>query len=121
MGRRRVHASDAEWARSWREQRAHEQVQESYSAAFQRAEEAERRLRRLEARKADYDAVLEWGGGRQPVAEKLVKVLGMLASEVPTERDKAARAATEIMREAGLTWEQLLNVGQRKRRAKTGG
>jgi hypothetical protein len=38
----------------------------------------------------------------------LVKLLGLLGSEHAGERDTAARKASELLKDAGTTWEQLL-------------
>jgi hypothetical protein len=42
-------------------------------------------------------------------------VLGMLGSAHAGERDNAARKATQILREAGLTWWDVLDVDDRDR------
>jgi hypothetical protein len=47
---------------------------------------------------------------RRLVSAKLVKVLGMLGSDYEGERDTAARMATQILKEAGLTWYDVLGV-----------
>ena len=43
---------------------------------------------------------------------QLMRVLGMLGSAHPGERDNAARLAERIRRAAGLTWEQLIRGGK---------
>ena len=47
---------------------------------------------------------------RKLVSEKLIKVLGMLGSGHAGERDNAARMATQILKDAGLTWYDVLDV-----------
>jgi hypothetical protein len=49
---------------------------------------------------------------RAAVSAKLVKVLGMLGSAHVGERDNAARTATQILKQAGLTWYDVLNVAE---------
>lgn len=92
MARDREYASNAERQRAYRQRKAEEM----------------RRLREGS------------GGGkatkRQAVSTKLVKVLGMLGSAHAGERDNAARAATQILREAGLTWYDVLDVAEEPRR-----
>jgi hypothetical protein len=46
------------------------------------------------------------------VRRRLALLLGMLGSEYQGERDNAARKAEELRRESGLTWEQLLGLGE---------
>jgi len=43
-------------------------------------------------------------------SEKLVKVLGMLGSDNAGVRDNAALQATRILKEAGLTWYDVLGM-----------
>lgn len=50
---------------------------------------------------------------RQPVSAKLVKVLGYLGSDNANERDVAARTATRMLKEAGLTWWDVLDTDER--------
>lgn len=47
---------------------------------------------------------------RKQVSERLIKVLGMLGSDHAGERDNAAVQATKILKEAGLTWYDVLDV-----------
>jgi hypothetical protein len=44
------------------------------------------------------------------VSAKLVKVLGMLGSTHAGERDNAARQATRMLKDAGLTWYDVVNI-----------
>jgi hypothetical protein len=80
MGRYRYYSSDADRQRAYRQRKAKELEQ----------------LRR--------------GSSRKQVSEKLVKVLGMLGSTHAGERDNAAQMATQILKEAGLTWYDVLDV-----------
>jgi hypothetical protein len=86
MGRYREYRSDAERQRAYRQRKAGE------AASLQ---DELRRLREGGALKAQ----------KQKLASvKLVKVLGMLGSAHPGERDNAARMAAQILKDAGLTW-----------------
>ena len=49
-------------------------------------------------------------GRREPVSVRLVKVLGMLGSDHAGERAAAALQASRILKEAGLTWHDVLGV-----------
>lgn len=87
MGRDRIYGSDAERQRAYRQ------------------------------RKAAEDARLRSGGGggtktskRKLVSLKLIKVLGMLGSDFDGERANAAKMATQILKDAGLTWYDVLDV-----------
>jgi hypothetical protein len=67
------------------------------------------RQRAYRQRKAEAEAQQR---KRTPVSRKLIKVLGMLGSEHAAERDKAARAATQILKDAGLTWYDVLDTDE---------
>jgi hypothetical protein len=41
-------------------------------------------------------------------ADKLTKILGLLGSDHPGERDAAAQAANKLVRERGLTWGDIV-------------
>jgi hypothetical protein len=82
MGRHREYASDADRQRAYRE------------------------------RKAEELARLKRGDKRKAVSAKLVKVLGMLGSDYAGERANAAQLATQILKEAGLTWYDVLDVAK---------
>lgn len=86
MGRDRQYDSNAERQRAYRERKAEEDRQLRKSAT-----------------------------SRKQVSAKLVKVLGMLGSAHSGERDNAARAATRILKEAGLTWYDVLNVQEERK------
>lgn len=96
MGRDRQYDSDADRARAWRERKAEEEA---------RLRDALRQARREAGAKA---------AARKQVSAKLVKVLGMLGSDYPGERDNAARMATQILKDAGLTWYDVLDVTENK-------
>lgn len=81
MGRDREYNSDAERQRAYRQRKAKEAAQ-----------------------------LREQLHGRKAVSAKLVKVLGMLGSAHAGERDNAARMATQILKEAGLTWFDVLDT-----------
>jgi hypothetical protein len=94
MGRDRQYESDAERQRAYRQRKAEEEA---------RLKEELRRLREsgmLKARK------------RKLVSARLVKVLGMLGSAHVGERDTAARMATQMLKEAGLTWYDVLDISE---------
>ena len=82
----------AKWGKVHRERKA---------ARDARWQDEVRRLRREGATRATT---------RRRVSVRLVRVLGMLGSDFPGERDNAARTATRILREAGLTWYDVLDV-----------
>jgi hypothetical protein len=46
---------------------------------------------------------------RQRDLDKLIKLLGMLGSAYPNERDVAAVKATELLRSLNLSWEDVIN------------
>jgi hypothetical protein len=96
MGRDRWYSSDAERQRAYRQRKAEE--------AARLREELERARRAGSARAAQ----------RKTVSAKLVKVLGMLGSDHAGERDNAARKATQILKEARLTWYDVLDVEEPK-------
>jgi hypothetical protein len=89
MGRHREYRSDADRQRAYRQRKAEEL----------------RRLREGLAPKVQK---------RKLVSAKLVKVLGMLGSDHAGERDNAARKATQILKEARLTWYDVLDVEEPK-------
>jgi hypothetical protein len=43
--------------------------------------------------------------------DRLAKLLGRLGSDYPGERDNAARMATDLVRDSGSTWAQVLAGG----------
>ena len=86
MGRYRQYASDADRQRAYRQ------------------------------RKAEELARLRGASKRKQVSERLVKVLGMLGSEHPGERDNAAVMATKLLKEAGLSWYDVLDVEEPKKK-----
>jgi hypothetical protein len=86
MGRYRQYASDAERQRAYRQ------------------------------RKTEELARLRGASKRKQVSERLVKVLGMLGSEHPGERDNAAVMATKLLKEAGLSWYDVLDVEEPKKK-----
>jgi hypothetical protein len=96
MGRDRQYDSDAERQRAYRQRKAEE--------------EARLQEELKQARKAG----LARAAQRRTVSEKLVKVLGMLGSDHAGERDNAARKATQILKEARLTWYDVLDVEEPK-------
>jgi hypothetical protein len=81
MGRDRIYGSDAKRQRAYRQRKA-----------------------------AEWDELKRRDTKRSQVSAKLVKVLGMLGSAHAGERDNAARMATQILKEAGLTWYDVLDV-----------
>ena len=91
MGRDRYYRSDAERQRAYRQRKAE-------ADAFLRAE----LLRGLGGKAAK----------RKLVSAKLIKVLGMLGSAHAGERDNAARLATQILKDAGLTWFDVLDTDE---------
>ena len=97
MGRYREYANDAERQRAYRQRKAEEKA---------RLQEELRRARGAAGTRA---------AARKQVSAKLVKVLGMLGSAFPGERDNAARMATQILKEAGLTWYDVLDVEEPKK------
>jgi hypothetical protein len=94
MGRNREYSDNAERQRAYRERKAAEQA---------RMREQLKGFRRGAVHKV-----------RKQVSAKLVKVLGMLGSAHAGERDNAARTATRLLQEAGLTWYDVLDVGEDK-------
>ena len=84
MGRDREYASNADKQRAYRQRKAEEirQLREGSGAP----------------------------GKRALVSARLVKVLGMLGSAQAGERDNPAVKATQILKEAGLTWYDVLGV-----------
>jgi hypothetical protein len=92
MGRNREYADDADRQRAYRERK---------KAQEERLREELRRARSEGGTKADK---------RKRVSANLIKVLGMLGSDFPGERDNAARMATQILKEEGLTWYDVLDV-----------
>jgi hypothetical protein len=53
---------------------------------------------------------------RKAVSLKLVKVLGMLGSDHDGERANAARMAAQILKDAGLTWYDVLDIAEPPRK-----
>jgi hypothetical protein len=51
---------------------------------------------------------------RDKLSKRLVRILGMLGSDSAGERDAAALAAARMVKEAGLTWYDVLNVTEEK-------
>jgi hypothetical protein len=88
VGRYREYSSDADRQRAYRERKAEE-------------------LRRLRAGTTP-------ASKRRQVSERLVKVLGMLGSAHAGERNNAARTAVKILKEAKLTWYDILDVAPKK-------
>jgi hypothetical protein len=97
MGRDRIYESDAERQRAYRQRQAEEK------------ERLGARLREEMARQHDRT------GKRKLVSAKLVKVLGMLSSDHAGERDNAAKLATRLLKESGLTWYDVLDVDPEKK------
>jgi hypothetical protein len=93
MGRNREYASDAERARAWRDRMR---------------EELRRARGEVETKLAT----------RKEVRVKIAKILGMLGSAHPGERDAAFLAAERLLKEAGLTWYELLDVSEKELRKK---
>ena len=98
MGRDRQYANDAERQRAFRARRDRER--DELRAEVKRLRAEVHRLQR------------SGGGGGAAVPTKLIKVLGMLGSDHAGERDNAAQAATKILRDAGLTWYDVLREEQ---------
>jgi hypothetical protein len=98
MGRDRIHADNAEKQRAYRQRRAEE-------LEWLRAEVE--RLRRGGAAKVTK---------RRAVSTKLVKVLGMLGSDHMGERATAADMASRMLKEAGLTWYDVLDIDEPPRK-----
>jgi hypothetical protein len=92
MGRYREYSDNADRQRAYRERKAAEEA---------RLREQVRRLR-------------EKGEHRDKFRKRLVRVLGMLGSNHPGERDAAALMATRMVKEAGLTWYDILDVTEEK-------
>jgi hypothetical protein len=92
MGRDREYDDNADRQRAYRERKAAEEA---------RLHEALRR----QGSKAEHQDKLR---------KKLVRVLGMLGSGNAGERDNAARMATQIVKDAGLTWYDVLNVTDKR-------
>jgi hypothetical protein len=96
MGRCREYADNADRQRAYRERKAAEEA---------RLREELRQARSVAAAKTVH---------RDKMRKHLVRVLGMLGSDNPVERDKAARHASQVLKEAGLTWYDLLDVTEEK-------
>jgi hypothetical protein len=94
VGRDREYSSDAERQRAYR----------------QRKKEALRRERQQRQGQGPQQRPPGRAGKRALVSEKLVKVLGMLGSAHVGERDNAAVKASQILKEADLTWYDVLAV-----------
>jgi len=93
MGRNREYASGAERAHAWRQRKAEEEA----------------RLRG-ELRRARGEA-----GPHKQVRLRLAKILGMLGSAHAGERDAAFLAAERVLKEAGLTWYDILDIPPKDR------
>lgn len=98
MGRDREYASDADRQRAYRQRKAEQEA---------RIREELRRARSGAGAKA---------ATRKLVSAKLVKVLGMLGSDHAGERAEAARRATIMLKEANLTWYDVLDLGEEPRK-----
>jgi hypothetical protein len=85
MGRSREYENNAERQRAYRRRKAEE----------------DERLRRTRRRGSK---------ASKPVPAKLIKVLGLLGSDQAGERDTAARMATQMLKDLGLTWYDVLDV-----------
>jgi hypothetical protein len=96
MGRDRQYGSDADRQRAYRQRKAEEQA---------RMQEELRRARSGAATKGEH---------RDRLRKRLVRVLGYLGSDSAGERDNAARVATRMIKEAGLTWYDILDVTEEK-------
>jgi hypothetical protein len=96
MGRDRQYDNNAERQRAYRERKAQEQA---------RLREELRRARSGPPTKAEK---------RDKLSKRLVRVLGMLGSDYANERDNAARMAAQMLKDAGLTWYDVLNVTEDK-------
>lgn len=96
MGRDRLYGSDADRQRAYRERKAREEAQLREELKSRGSKATKRRL----------------------VSAKLIKVLGYLGSDYAGERDNAARKAMEILKEAGLTWYDVLDVEEELKRRK---
>jgi hypothetical protein len=96
MGREREYGSDAERQRAYRQRKAAEQARLREELRRARSGAATGAVRRDRLRK------------------RLVRVLGMLGSAHAGERDAAALMATRMLKEAGLTWYDVLNVTEEK-------
>jgi hypothetical protein len=101
MGRDREYADNADRQRAYRERKKAEE--EWLREELERAQRGATKPRgRVPAwkRKPVPDAVLK----------KLARVLGMLGSDSDTERDMASRAAAKIVKDADLSWFDILNI-----------
>jgi hypothetical protein len=96
MGRDRIYGSDADRQAAYRDRKRREQ---------ERLREELRRARSEAATKGEH---------RDRLRKKLVRVLGYLGSDSAGERDNAARMATRMLKEAGLTWYDVLDVTEEK-------
>jgi hypothetical protein len=96
MGRYREYADNADRQRAYRERKAAEEA---------RLREEARLYREGATSKAAH---------RDKLRKRLVRVLGMLGSDYPGERDNAARMASQMLKEAGLTWYDVLDVTEDK-------
>ena len=90
MGRDRQYDSDAERQRAYRQRKAEEAARLREQLRSQGKQATKRKL----------------------VSTKLVKVLGMLGSAHGGERDNAARMAAQIVKDAGLTWYDVLDTDE---------
>jgi hypothetical protein len=118
MGRDRQYASDADRQRAYRQRKAAEEARLREMGADARLQEELRRIR-VELQRAREEvrrARARPSSARRAVSERLVKVLGMLGSDYPGERANAAQMATQILKDAGLTWYDVLDVEREPRR-----
>jgi hypothetical protein len=79
-----------------------------------RARVAEEQKRMRDRLRAYRDGAETKAMKRDRLSKRLVRILGMLGSDAATERDKAAREAARMVKEAGLTWYDVLNVTEDK-------
>jgi hypothetical protein len=75
---------------------------------------AERQRAYRERQREELERLRNAGTKRQLVSAKLIKVLGLLESDHAGER-AIALAASRILKEAGLTWHDVLDVPRGKK------
>jgi hypothetical protein len=100
MPRDREYESNADRQRAYRERKAAEDAR-----LREELHRAQREAATAGATKATH---------RDKLRKKLVRVLGYLGSDSAGERDNAARLATQLLKEAGLTWYDVLDVTEEK-------
>lgn len=71
---------------------------------------AAERQRRYQERKAREIAANFQTNLPEPVLARLAKLLGMLGSNSTGERDNAARMIEKLRQEAGMSWDEILNI-----------